>query len=540
VENQSNSSNVREQNRLNCLKIYCDKKAGSWLTGFSFFNSIEPQLNSKKSQADYFITCDKTNVSFESARSGMILSLPMTETSAKLIHSSFSSFIEVEGVNLTEDYLAEIKKLFKKCNNLIDLINNFHSIGPFKSYLSSQVLIHEKGKSSVKSIAKHRGREIEVTNISVANFNNIFSKIKKSKNKLFDQSDILSDDIQVVGSFLAKEFNLSNHSIVFILSREDFFSPSDIEKEYFDQFLTLSVTELQTLVNSYAHEDKIEYFKTLVEAFPFYIKISSSDGYISSQHPLPKDLMNTEYNNIHIEYDSLTQLKSDPDYYHHERLILMGELLNTLRHELSNPLFGINISTNLLLSDTYSKDNEVIQTIEEVGKSSERCQSIIENFSGLYGDRNILQSIGLKDLIKETLTLTKSESKQFNRDIKYNNIDEEIKVTSNPTYLSQIIFNLIINSCQALKSSGLDKREIQISLSKRDDSVKINISDNGPGIPEELKAKVFDPFYTTKDSGTGLGLSICKNLAKKINGQLFLEETEVGASFSLIIPMDNE
>jgi signal transduction histidine kinase len=538
VENQSDSSNVREQSRLNNLKIYCDKKAGAWLAGFSFFSPYLEDQTSRKSAADYIITKDKDFISIESGRNGLTIAYPITNFSAKLIYSNLFENVEISKNNLTDTYKTDIKKLFKKCNTLGDLLLNINSVTAFKSFLSCQVLIHEKGKSLATSISKDRDKNLEKTNLTVSSFNNIFSKIKKSKNKLFDQTDILSDDIQVVGSFLAKEFNFTNHSMIFILSREDFFSPSDLEREYFDQFLTLSLNDISNLVAKYATEDKLEYFRSLIKSFPFYIKVSSDEGFVASGHDKPEKLVEKQFKNIHIEYDSLLELQSDPDYYHHERLVLMGELLNTLRHELSNPLFGINISTNLLLSDTFEKDTEVIQTIEEVGKSSERCQSIIENFSGLYGDRNLQQSINLKELISETLTLTKSESKQFQRKINFNNISEEVEVYTNPTYLSQIIFNLIINSSQALKAFEQEQKSILINIDSIDDKVRINISDNGPGIPLELRPKIFDAFYTTKESGTGLGLSICKNLSHKINAKLVLEDTEVGASFSLILPME--
>lgn len=538
MENQSNSSNAREQERLNSLRIYTDKKAGQWLSGFSFFEDLQSTFTSKKTLADYSITAQKSEIHFLSNKTNFSISTIADDLGAKLIYSLITKPADVHYENLTDQYTNESKKFYKKCKKLQDFLALFRTIGPFKSYQSSQVLIHEKGKSSAISLAKHRDTEIEKSNVSVSSFNNIFSKIKKSKNKQFDQTDILSDDIQVVGSFLAKEFNFHNHSLIFILSREDFFSPSDIEREYFDQFLTISIKEVEILVNSFMKEDRIEYFISLIQAFPFYINVSSAQGSISSNHAKPSNLISKDIDGIQIEYDALTQLQSDPDYYHHERLVLMGELLNTLRHELSNPLFGINISTNLLLSDTYEKDNEVIETIEEVGKSSERCQSIIENFSGLYGDRNIQQEIKLKDLINETLTLTKSESKQFGRSIEFIDIEDTIQVFTNPTYLSQIIFNLIINSSQALKSCEQESKAIFITVSKDSEFVRLNISDNGPGIPDKLRAKIFDPFYTTKESGTGLGLSICKNLAKKIGAKLVLNESNTGASFSLLIPME--
>ena len=69
--------------------------------------------------------------------------------------------------------------------------------------------------------------------------------------------------------------------------------------------------------------------------------------------------------------------------------------------------------------------------------------------------------------------------------------------------------------------------------------LKLTIEDNGPGIPEDQSASVFDPFYTTKEKGTGLGLAICQNLSEKLGGSMSYNKSEMGgAAFSLLLPIN--
>lgn len=537
MENQSNSIDVGQQNRL---RIYCDKKAGQWLTGQSsvseFFEltpkkSAQFSLNFKDS-----LILKKLDSSFEinlnPSIDELFLALKIMDKSEEEKLYNVSS--------ITQKLTNESIKLFKQCQDLEDLILLLCTNKFFKGYDACQILLHEKGKPLAKSLSSFNKESVTSEDIEVAKYNAIFSKIKKSKNKLFDQSDLQAFEIKVIGSFLAKEIEFPSHTVIIILSRGDFFSPSEKEREYFDHFFTVAQDDVGKLISKSKSREKLIQFQEIIENFPFFISIKKNNNSIQSKHTRPKKILSKEFQDIQIELDTLEEFKSDPDYFHHERLLLMGELLNTLRHELSNPLFGINISTNLLLTDSFEKDREVIQTVEEIGKSSERCQKIIENFAGLYGDRNILQDTCIKELIDETLTLTKSESRQFRRLVEFDSATENLVIHTNPTLLSQIIFNLVINSSQALKESSQAEKEIKIQTTLENDELCIRVIDNGPGVPRNMIKKVFEAFYTTKDTGTGLGLAICQNLSKKISGNLSYEERKIGACFKLTMPLNVE
>ena len=95
--------------------------------------------------------------------------------------------------------------------------------------------------------------------------------------------------------------------------------------------------------------------------------------------------------------------------------------------------------------------------------------------------------------------------------------------------------NIILNAIQAVEGSG----DIKITVTEENDDVRIVISDNGPGIPDNKKQKIFEPFYTTKDvqEGTGLGLSITFGIIKKHNGSIeVLDNEPSGTQFIISLP----
>ena len=241
-----------------------------------------------------------------------------------------------------------------------------------------------------------------------------------------------------------------------------------------------------------------------------------------------------------MELSNLAKDNVSTEIYHSQRIALLGELLNTLQHELSNPLFGLNLTSSLL--KTECRDPEAIDTLNDICINATRSQTIIKNFSNLYNDQQELKNINIVGLIEETITLTKSESKEIHKKINCLNFDknQNIIIKTNQTYLTQILFNLIINAAQSIKNSTENphKNFITVEVEDSEHFVTISVIDDGPGIKDELLSQIFKPFFTTKDSGTGLGLSICKNLATQLGSDLSFKNNNPlpGATFSLKLP----
>ena len=103
--------------------------------------------------------------------------------------------------------------------------------------------------------------------------------------------------------------------------------------------------------------------------------------------------------------------------------------------------------------------------------------------------------------------------------------------------IQQVFINLIINASEAMTKGG--KLDIESKLDKSGDYIKIIFKDNGPGIPNHLKARIFDPFFTTKEQGTGLGLSISYGIIERHGGKINLDtKSGEGTTFTIYLPVN--
>ena len=105
--------------------------------------------------------------------------------------------------------------------------------------------------------------------------------------------------------------------------------------------------------------------------------------------------------------------------------------------------------------------------------------------------------------------------------------------------MNQVFLNILVNAAQAIEETG----EIKVKTWNENDLVKIAISDNGSGIPEDIREKIFEPFFTTKDvgQGTGLGMSISYDLIKEHQGQIKIDsEAGQGTTFTIELPLEHE
>lgn len=111
-----------------------------------------------------------------------------------------------------------------------------------------------------------------------------------------------------------------------------------------------------------------------------------------------------------------------------------------------------------------------------------------------------------------------------------------------PQELGRVILNLLGNAFDALVEAGTQSPVVQVATQRIDDHVEIRVSDNGPGIPDDVQSKIFEPFFTTKPTGqgTGLGLSMSYDIITKGHGGVMLVESEPGAGAVFIIRLPIE
>jgi two-component system, NtrC family, sensor histidine kinase HydH len=194
----------------------------------------------------------------------------------------------------------------------------------------------------------------------------------------------------------------------------------------------------------------------------------------------------------------------------------LGEMVAGVSHEIRNPLGIIQSSAELLKKkiDKLEPDNKIPDIIVE---ESSRLNNIITDFLNFARPRQPdWLPCQVEQVLEKNLTFLASELEQNGYSVKttVSPVVPTIKADSNMLY--QAFLNIIINATQAMPDGGLIKIDIKNDV----DKILIHFKDQGAGIPEDVLAKIWDPFFTTKEKGTGLGLGIVKNIIEAHNGAI--------------------
>ena len=257
--------------------------------------------------------------------------------------------------------------------------------------------------------------------------------------------------------------------------------------------------------------------------------------------------------------ESLQNLRAaQSQLIHSEKMASLGELTAGIAHEIQNPLNFVNnfseVNHELLqeLKDAYERNDQdlireltkdLMENEEKVMHHGRRAESIVKSM--LLHSRTSTgekESVDINTLIDEYLRLAfhgmRAKDKSFNAELKTAFADHLPPIQAVPQDLGRVVLNILNNALQAV--ADVKDPTISISTKSTDGSVIIEISDNGPGIPDAIRDKIFQPFFTTKPAGqgTGLGLSLSYDIVKAMGGNLSLEASDQGgAAFRIRIPV---
>jgi signal transduction histidine kinase len=240
---------------------------------------------------------------------------------------------------------------------------------------------------------------------------------------------------------------------------------------------------------------------------------------------------------LNMSNDQLEQTKQA--LFNAEKLASMGQLSAGIAHEINNPLGVILLNSKIML-DCMDETNEDYEDVELIVEQAERCKKIVSSLLDFARKNKVilqpanivahlkqcLKSIIINDNITVTVDSEKINDPEFEFD---------------KDQMAQVITNLIVNASEAMQPKG---GRIDIVLSDTPNELILKVSDNGPGIPEEYRNKIFEPLFTTKQigKGTGLGLAVTYGIIKMHHGHILLESNTdesdgpTGTSFTIKIP----
>ena len=220
-----------------------------------------------------------------------------------------------------------------------------------------------------------------------------------------------------------------------------------------------------------------------------------------------------------------------------ERESAWQEMAKQVAHEIKNPLTPMKLSMQFLQK---SIENGA-PNIKELGaRVSATLVEQIDHLSRIAGEFSRFATIEkaspeIFNINDALLSIKQLYSNDENNNFTWNFIDEPVLIKADKTHVNRILTNLILNGIQAVNENV--KPHIIINETLINNNVQIKITDNGTGISEEIKPKLFMPNFTTKSSGTGLGLAMCKRMAEQAGGDLQYETSANGTSFFLTLPL---
>ena len=222
-----------------------------------------------------------------------------------------------------------------------------------------------------------------------------------------------------------------------------------------------------------------------------------------------------------------------------DRLVSLGKLASDIAHELRNPLAGIK-TTAQALSEEMSKDDSRREYLSRITKEIDRLNELLKTFFSFAKPQKLnLVYCHIKDIINEIIPFLIKEIADNGIHFIENYHPELPKIKVDKTQMHQAFLNLFLNAIQVMPNGG--DLTIEVSpvasyslVGRKQNFIKISISDTGKGIPPNILHKIFDPFFTTKPKGIGLGLSITYQIIKKHGGTIKVE-SELGKGTSFII-----
>jgi signal transduction histidine kinase/DNA-binding response OmpR family regulator len=225
------------------------------------------------------------------------------------------------------------------------------------------------------------------------------------------------------------------------------------------------------------------------------------------------------------------------------RLTAMGELAAAVAHQINNPLAAIMMDTEMMLQDE-SPDSPNYASLQTISRAGRRASSVARRLLAIArpGDPDAPTiPIDVLDTIEGVLSLVKAHVERDRIQIYPKLPAEKLPpVWAGPGQLDDIWLNLLMNAHDALVGHEGAKIGIEARHSPSDDYIEVVVWDNGPGIPEKIKAEIFEPFFTTKPvgEGTGLGLHICRQVVERVGGSISIDsQYNDGTRFIVRLPI---
>lgn len=313
------------------------------------------------------------------------------------------------------------------------------------------------------------------------------------------------------------------------------------------RFPKKAVVEIQ-LENFYANTDKLpeasvyqEAEISVLEKSYGFVRVHYPSAELSQKHFLAeeKKLLTKIAHELSIFYEKQIQKEQEEilrrSAQRNDRLAILGEITAGIAHELNTPLGNILGFAELIKEKTQNE--QVKQDVGKIIKAAIFSREVVKKlmFFACEMPQN-MRFVRIKPIVEQALALLKPNFQKAEVKAFFNFENEKLKAQLDPIQLTQVLFNLIINALYFSPKGS----KIEINLFEKENFLFLEISDEGPGIKKEQKAKIFEPFFTTKPigEGSGLGLSVVHGIVTSHKGQInIFDNKPKGSVFQIKLPV---
>jgi signal transduction histidine kinase len=225
----------------------------------------------------------------------------------------------------------------------------------------------------------------------------------------------------------------------------------------------------------------------------------------------------------------LTRRPAPPDGIEH--------IARGLAHEIRNPLNTMNLTLQLLEEDLEKgrrpADEEIRGEIQRVRQEIQRLERILTDFLRYARSPEAhLEPVDIGHVIADVLDFIEPEAARVGVELQ-REIEPARTVHADVSLLRQATLNLILNAFQAMPHGGV----LRVSVRPEEKGgVELSVSDTGGGIPQDVRARIFEPFFSTKQEGTGLGLAVVQQVADRHGARIAVQSASKGTTFRLVFP----
>ena len=247
--------------------------------------------------------------------------------------------------------------------------------------------------------------------------------------------------------------------------------------------------------------------------------------------------LTAQFNEMTAELEKARELQSQLQQA--EKSAVVGRLASAIAHEIRNPLNYINLSLDHLRSKfapeaadkraTFEKLTAQLKT--EVGRINRQISDFLSYSRPTTPN---LQPLEARKVIEDSLRIIEAQAEEQNIKISLVEREDVPKISGDAEFLRSVFNNLFINAIQSMETTG---GQLNVTISPAENDVKIEVKDTGKGIDEEHLQKIFEPYFSTKETGTGLGLAIVKKVVEVHNGAIDVESSaNDGTKFTIKLP----